>query len=90
MPGRNSCASTSNTTTTPMPTAAMRCARPTAKASQGDSLGVPPGRVAQLVRAPRLHRGGRPFESGRAHRSPFAPRELPANPKGILLSPSFK
>ncbi len=26
-----------------------------------------PGRVAQLARAPRLHRGGRPFESGRAH-----------------------
>src|SRR5437660_474382 len=25
------------------------------------------GRVAQLARAPRLHRGGRPFESGRAH-----------------------
>ncbi len=32
------------------------------------------GRVAQLARAPRLHRGGRPFESGRAHsvgRRPF-------------------
>ena len=25
------------------------------------------GRVAQLARAPRLHRGGRPFELGRAH-----------------------
>ena len=32
------------------------------------SLGRPDlGRVAQLARAPRLHRGGRPFESGRAH-----------------------
>ena len=31
------------------------------------NLKIPPGRVAQLARAPRLHRGGRPFESGRAH-----------------------
>src|SRR5437879_5128912 len=32
---------------------------------------MPPdqGRVAQLARAPRLHRGGRPFESGRAHQA---------------------
>ena len=33
----------------------------------GISLWFDPGRVAQLARAPRLHRGGRPFESGRAH-----------------------
>ena len=34
---------------------------------------APPGRVAQLARAPRLHRGGRPFESGRAHPPPRDP-----------------
>src|SRR3954453_15488449 len=37
------------------------------------SLAVAQGRVAQPARAPRLHRGGRPFESGRAHRSQLAP-----------------
>src|SRR5437764_9163582 len=31
------------------------------------ALSSHPGRVAQPARAPRLHRGGRPFESGRAH-----------------------
>jgi hypothetical protein len=40
-----------------------------------------PGRVAQLARAPRLHRGGRPFESGRAH------QEVPA--KSQVSAPSF-
>ena len=35
------------------------------------------GRVAQLVRAPRLHRGGRPFESGRAHPPHRSPSHAP-------------
>ena len=37
------------------------------------------GRVAQLARAPRLHRGGRPFESGRAHHSPRIARTATTN-----------
>src|SRR5207302_5363498 len=69
IPGRSNCASTNSSTIAPAPTIAMRRALPTVRASQDASLRNSPGRVAQLVRAPRLHRGGRPFESGRAHPS---------------------
>ena len=41
---------------------------------------MPPGRLVQLVRTPRLHRGGRPFESAIAHSS---------ETRGILCFPAF-
>ena len=50
----------------PLGGAARGCAVRATRGSGPASLRVR-GRVAQLARAPRLHRGGRPFESGRAH-----------------------
>ena len=39
------------------------------------------GRLAQLVRAPRLHRGGQRFESFIVHHEPFAPLRFMARHK---------
>jgi hypothetical protein len=50
--------------------ASRACGRPPRRhrASPLLAFGFPRGRVAQLVRAPRSHRGGHGFESRRAHR----------------------
>src|SRR4029077_17340294 len=81
IPGPNACASTTPATIPPTTPPATRITRrlplPVRTISASHfrvdrapcvlALNLPLGRVAQLARAPRLHRGGRPFESGRAH-----------------------
>ncbi len=67
---------------------ARRCATLEVPAGR-EATGHPSGQIAQLVRAPRLHRGGRGFEPLFAHFSAtprFQTRTIPAGTRGPISS----